>query len=215
MIKKINDWQLDIDDRLIAYIKSEYKNKQITPSYDKIFYALELTSMSDTKVVIFGQDPYPSLGVATGLAFSSNGSLPPSLRNMYKELEQDLGIVRRNSNLEDWAQQGVLLLNTSLTVEVGNAGSHSKIGWSEVTNQVIEQLNNKEQPVIFVLLGNNAQKLSKLIANKHIILEFTHPSPLSAYRGFFGCKLYSQINDKLQLNNIKPINFGDKQTSLF
>ncbi len=204
---EINGWKLDIDQELIDFIENEYQTKEIAPSRDKIYHALELTSLADTKVVIFGQDPYPTKGVATGLAFSSNNGLPASLRNLFKELESDLGIVRTNPNLEDWAKQGILLLNTSLTVEVGNAGSHAKIGWIEVTKQVIEQLNLRPGKTIYVLLGAHAQKLEKFIADDDLVLKFTHPSPLSAYRGFWGCKMYSQINNELAKLQLEPIEF--------
>ncbi|WOO86671.1 uracil-DNA glycosylase [Mollicutes bacterium LVI A0039] len=211
MEKVINDWHLDIDDQLVEFIDHEYQNKEIAPPRELLFRALELTSVQDVKVVIFGQDPYPTKGVATGLAFSSNGTLPASLRNMFKELYTDLNIIRTNTNLEDWAAQGVLLLNTSLTVEVGNAGSHSKIGWIDVTNQVIKQINDLHRSVVFVLLGTHAQKLSTSIDSKHVILKFTHPSPLSAYRGFWDCKMYSQINTNLLNHGYAPIDFGDSE----
>lgn len=203
----VNDWKLNIEQQLIDFIDQEYQTKSIAPQRDKIYLALELTSKADTKVVIFGQDPYPTEGVATGLAFSSNLQFPPSLQNLFKELETDIGVVRTNTNLEDWAKQGILLLNTSLTVEVGNAGSHSKIGWIDVTKQVIEQLNERSQPVIYVLLGAHAQKLEKYISADNIILKYTHPSPLSAYRGFWNCKMFSAINNNLEQLGSTPINF--------
>lgn len=215
MILEINDWKLNLEDEFIRYIDNEYKTKDIAPTKDKLYHALKLTSLSDVKVVIFGQDPYPTKGVATGLAFSSNGKLPGSLRNMFKELNSDLGVERVDTNLEDWAQQGVLLLNTSLMVEVGNAGSHSKVGWMDVTVQVIDQINNLDRKVIFVLLGNHAQKLEKYIDDNNHVLKFTHPSPLSASRGFFGSKPYSQINQLLINDGYEQIEFGDKQTKLF
>lgn len=204
---EINDWTLDVDHQLLEFIESEYKTKEIAPPQELIYKAFELTSLSNVNVVIFGQDPYPTKGVATGLAFSSNTNLPASLRNMFKELESDLGISRTDSNLDDWAKQGILLLNTALTVEVGNAGSHSNIGWFEVTTQVISQINDLSRPVIFVLLGSNAKKLRKYINTKHPVLEFTHPSPLSAYRGFFGSNMYSQINEQLKTNGYAEIDF--------
>ncbi len=203
----INDWNLNIDQQLLEFVAEQYQTRDIAPAKDKIYHALELTSRADTKVVIFGQDPYPTKGVATGLAFSSNGVLPASLRNMFKELESDLGIIRTDTNLEDWATQGVLLLNTALTVEVGNAGSHSNIGWMEVTKQVIEQLNDRDDKVIYVLLGAHAQKLERYISDKDIVLKYTHPSPLAAYRGFWGCKMYSEINHQLAILSKSPINF--------
>ncbi len=212
---RVRDWNLDIDDKLIDYIETEYKTKDIAPNREDIFRALELTALSETKVVIFGQDPYPTKGVATGLAFSSNGCLPASLRNMFKELEADLGINRTESNLEDWAKQGVLLLNTTLTVEVGSPNSHSKIGWNQVTEQVIAQLNEIDRTVVFVLLGGQAQKLEKSIATKHYVLKYTHPSPLSAYRGFFGSKPFSEINDTLLSLGYSQVDFCGKQQTLF
>lgn len=215
MQKEINGWNLNLDQKLVDYIELAYKTTNVAPKQEKIYYALELTSIDDVSVVIFGQDPYPTAGVATGLAFSSNNQLPASLRNMFKELEADLGVIRSDTNLADWAKQGVLLLNTSLTVEVGNAGSHSNVGWQQVTEQVIEQINNLDRQVIFVLLGGHAQKLKSKIADQHVILEFVHPSPLAAYRGFFGSKMYSQINNNLEILGYPPIDFGDSQTSLF
>ncbi len=212
---KINDWNLDISQQFIDYIDHEYQTKQMMPAKDKIYLALELTSLKQTKVVIFGQDPYPTPEIATGLAFSSNGKLPASLRNLFKELEADLGIERANPDLSDWAKQGVLLLNTSLTVEAGNAGSHSNVGWMEITKQVIEQINNNKENVIFVLLGGHASKLEKFINDKQIILKYVHPSPLSAYRGFFGCQMFSEINQNLNRIERTPIEFGDEQTTLF
>lgn len=204
---EINDWQFNIDSELIDFIKHEYQTKVIAPPRENIDRALQLTAKAETKVVIFGQDPYPTSGVATGLAFSSNSQLPPSLRNLFKELESDLGIVRTDPNLEDWAKQGILLLNTSLTVEVGNPGSHSGIGWMDVTKQVIEQLNVQQRPIVYVLLGAHAQKLAKYIDDDNIILQYTHPSPLSAYRGFWGCKMFSAINNSLEQLGASPINF--------
>lgn len=210
MQKKINGWDLDIDDTLWEFIISEYDQKNIAPDFQNIFRAFELTSFSDTKVVIFGQDPYPTQGVATGLAFSSNTTLPASLRNMFKELNTDLGVLRTDSNLEDWSKQGVLLLNTALTVEVGKAGSHSKIGWIELVKQVIFKISTKKEPVVFVLLGKQAQNLKRYIDSKDIVLEFVHPSPLSAYRGFFGSKMFSKINNELEQQGYEKIIFGNK-----
>lgn len=212
---KVNDWLLQLEDQLWDKVEDEYATKDIAPAKEDIFKALKLTPVENTRVVIFGQDPYPTKGVATGLAFSSHGTLPASLRNMFKELESDLGIARTDTDLSDWAKQGVLLLNTTLTVEVGNANSHSKLGWIDVTNQVIEQLNSKSEQVVFVLLGGHAQKLEKMIDEHHLVLKYTHPSPLSAYRGYFGCKMFSQINAALKVNGFEQIDFGDKQTSLF
>lgn len=210
MQKNINGWELEIDDTLWDFIVSEYAKKNIAPDFQNIFRAFELTSFSDTKVVIFGQDPYPTQGVATGLAFSSNTTLPASLRNMFKELNTDLGVSRTDSNLEDWSKQGVLLLNTALTVEVGKPGSHSKIGWIELVKQVILKISAKKEPVVFVLLGKQAQNLKRYIDSKDIILEFVHPSPLSAYRGFFGSKMFSKINNELEKHGYEEIIFGSE-----
>lgn len=207
MKKIINKWCLNLSVEFEERIEFEYKTKEIEPPRELLYKALELTSPDNVKVVIYGQDPYPTKGVATGLAFSSNKTLPPSLRNMFKELESDLGITRTNYNLEDWAKQGVLLLNTTLTVEVGNAGGHKKIGWDDVINGINQQINNLERPILFVLLGNHAKQYKTEIASKHSVLEFTHPSPLSAYRGFFGSKMYTQINQELKKLGYSEINF--------
>lgn len=207
MKKVVNNWELELDQELIDFIDHEYVSKEIAPPKEALFRALELTSREAVNVVIFGQDPYPTKGVATGLAFSSNNTLPASLRNMFKELESDLGIKRVNPNLDDWAKQGVLLLNTALTVEIGKPGSHSQIGWLNVTKQVIAQINSFDRPVIFVLLGGHAKKLAKAIDQKHLIIECTHPSPLAAYRGFFDSKLFSKINDNLTLFGYPEIKF--------
>lgn len=207
MNKEINGWELNLSDHLVEFIADAYQNTNVAPAEENLYKAFELTPKEAVKVVIFGQDPYPTAGVATGLAFSSQTTLPASLRNMFKELESDLGIVRTNPNLDDWAKQGVLLLNTALTVEVGAPGSHSKVGWSDVTNQVIEQINQLEHVVIFVLLGGHAKRLKKQIADHHVVLEFVHPSPLSAYRGFFGSGMYSQINHQLAECGSEPIDF--------
>ncbi len=208
-LMQINDWTLKLDADFTNFIENEYATKKMTPAYDKLYYALELTALADVKVVIFGQDPYPQAGVATGLAFSANNTLPASLRNIFTELESDLAIKRTNPDLSDWAQKGVLLLNTSLCVEVGNANSHSKCGWMDVTKQIIEQINQKRSGVVFVLLGNNAHKLAKYISDEQSIMCFTHPSPLSAYRGFWGSKPFSAINKQLKINGYSEIDFAD------
>ncbi len=211
----INGWEINLSPELQAKIDSEYATKDITPPRSLLFKALELTAREQVKVVIYGQDPYPTHGVATGLAFSSNNGLPASLRNMFKELEADLGVIRTDPNLEDWAKQGILLLNSALTCEVGMAGSHSKLGWKDVVGDLTNQINQLDRPVIFVLLGGHAKQYKQIIDPKHIVLEFTHPSPLSAYRGFFGSKMYSKINQQLVDNGYTPIEFGDAQTTLF
>lgn len=186
--------------QLQQFIITEYSTLNIYPKQDHLFRALELTDYSDTRVVILGQDPYHGEGQAHGLAFSvqPNVKLPPSLRNMFKELENDLGIAApQHGNLEGWARQGVLLLNTVLTVRAGEANSHQGKGWEVFTDEVIQLLSKRENPVIFVLWGKPAQAKKKLIAAHHIIIESVHPSPLAAYRGFFGSKPYSTINRHL------------------
>ena len=185
------------------FIKSEYKNKTIFPPYENIFDALRYTDYDEIKVVILGQDPYHGLGEANGLCFSvhENVQMPPSLRNIFKELENDLGIVREKKDLSDWAKQGVLLLNAIMTVEKDKPLSHKDRGWETFTDNIIKYLNDREQPIIFVLWGGFARSKKNLITNKkHYIIESAHPSPLSAYRGFFGSKPFSQINNILAEN---------------
>ncbi|PCJ82235.1 MAG: uracil-DNA glycosylase [Bacteroidetes bacterium] len=178
------------------------------PKPELIFRALKLCQLSDVKVVILGQDPYHGIGQANGLSFSVPNDIktPPSLRNIFKEREDDLRASERSSDLSDWASQGVLLLNTVLTVGHGKAGSHSKWGWEKVTSELIKAVNKKESLVCFVLWGNYALKLAPLIdTSRHIIFSAPHPSPLSSYRGFFGSKPFSQINKKLQSSGETPI----------
>lgn len=203
----INDWQLEIPTEFQRNLEQLYASKVIYPPQSQIYRGLELTSLANLKVVIFGQDPYHQPGVANGLAFSSDLKIPPSLRNLYKELFNDLGVTRSSGDLSDWATQGVLLLNTSLTVEAGKAGSHAKLGWDQVITQVINQINQRERVVIFVLMGQHAKSLRPLVGVNHLIIETVHPSPLSANRGFFGCKLFSQINQQLTLNHLQTIDF--------
>lgn len=185
------------------FIKSEYKNKTIFPPYENIFDALRYTDYDEIKVVILGQDPYHGLGEANGLCFSvhEDVQMPPSLRNIFKELENDLGIVREKKDLSDWAKQGVLLLNAIMTVEKDKPLSHKDRGWEIFTDNIIKYLNDREQPIIFVLWGGFARSKKNLITNKkHYIIESAHPSPLSAYRGFFESKPFSQINNILAEN---------------
>lgn len=188
-------------------VDSEYQTNQIFPAYEQIFHAFDLTPLEQVRVVILGQDPYHDDGQAQGLAFSvpEGMKLPPSLRNIYQELADDLGVAPPVSgDLSHWAKQGVLLLNTSLTVRAHQANSHQKIGWQALTDQVIELLNQQSQPIIFVLWGIPAQKKKALITNpQHHLLEAPHPSPLSAYRGFFGSKPFSKIDQILASNPIK------------
>lgn len=192
-------------------VMHEYELKEIYPPKDYIFNALKLTSYKDTKVVIVGQDPYHGEGEAHGLSFSvqKGVKIPPSLKNIYKELYSDLGIVPEdNGDLSKWAKQGVLLLNSVLTVEKDKAASHRDIGWDALTDYIIKLLNLKEEPIVFILWGNFAKKKAKLITNeKHLIITSAHPSPLSASRGFFGSKPFSKANNFLVNNKLKPIDW--------
>lgn len=185
-----------------AYLKKEYSEKVVYPPKEEIFTAFKLTEYKDVKVVILGQDPYHGFGQAHGLAFSvkKDIKIPPSLRNMYKEiLAEEEGNTFNHGCLESWAKQGIFLLNATLTVREGEANSHSKIGWTKFTDEVIKKINEKDNPVIFVLWGNNAKAKRKYITNeKHIVLEGVHPSPLSANRGFFGCNHFKDINKILE-----------------
>ncbi|CDM69286.1 Uracil-DNA glycosylase [Clostridium bornimense] len=196
---------------LRKFLIDEYKNKKIYPSMYDIFNALKLTSYEDVKIVILGQDPYHGENQAHGLAFSVNKGIkiPPSLLNMYKELQNDLGcFIPNNGYLVPWAEQGVLLLNTVLTVREGEPNSHKNKGWEIFTDKVISKLNEREDPIIFILWGNNAKEKLKLITNKsHFILTAPHPSPLSASRGFFGCKHFSKANDILKSLHKKEIDW--------
>lgn len=194
--------------KLGIFVKNEYKKKQVFPPYENIFDALRFTDYDDVKVVILGQDPYHGLGEAHGLSFSVHEGIPmpPSLQNIFKELESDLGIKRSCSDLTDWAEQGVLLLNSIMTVEKDKPLSHKDKGWEIFTDDIIKYLNNREKPVIFLLWGSFARSKKALITNKqHYIIESVHPSPLSAYRGFFGSKPFSKINSILKKNNIEEI----------
>jgi uracil-DNA glycosylase len=174
------------------------ETRQILPPDEARFRALELTPPEDTRVVILGQDPYPTPGVANGLAFSvSPGTaLPRSLKNIFAEIETDLGITRTDGDLTDWARQGVLLLNTSLSVPAGEANAHKKLGWDALVQQVLAHVSHR--PTAFILWGNNAQKLAKYITpGDHLMVETAHPSPLSARRGFFGSRPFSRVNEWL------------------
>ena len=190
------------------FIKEEYKTKTIFPPYDSIFDALRFTDYDKVKVVILGQDPYHGLGEAHGLSFSvrENVKMPPSLLNIFKELYSDLGIKRTKSDLTDWAKEGVLLLNSIMTVVKDTPLSHKNKGWETFTDNIISKLNEREEPVIFLLWGNFARSKKELITNKrHKIIESVHPSPLSASRGFFGSKPFSKINNYLKEMNKEEI----------
>lgn len=196
---------------LRKFLKEEYKTKTIYPDMYDIFNALRYTAFKDVKAVIIGQDPYHGAGQAHGLCFSvkKGVDIPPSLNNIYKELKSDLGIEPPGHGyLEDWAKQGVLMLNTVLTVRAGQAASHRGNGWERFTDHVIEKLNEKQQPVVFLLWGRPAAEKAKIITNPiHLKLEAPHPSPLSAHRGFFGCKHFSKTNKFLVSKEIEPINW--------
>ncbi|MGG7165479.1 uracil-DNA glycosylase [Clostridium ihumii] len=219
MIKLNNDWdellkdefEKDYYKKLRGFLAQEYKTKTIYPNMYKIFEALKLTSYKDTKIVILGQDPYHGPNQAHGLSFSVEKGVqtPPSLLNIYKELKNTLNCyIPNNGNLTSWAKQGVLLLNTSLTVRAGEANSHRNIGWEIFTDKIISLLNEREEPVIFILWGKNAKDKVKLIdTNRHYILTAAHPSPLSASRGFFGCNHFEKANDILKNLNKEPIDW--------
>ena len=196
---------------IISGLAIERKSYTVFPANDVIFNAFNFTTPSNIKVVILGQDPYHGKGQAHGLSFSvPNGvKIPPSLRNIYKELQSDLNhSISSNGNLDSWAKQGVLLLNATLTVKEKKAGSHQKLGWEPFTDSIIKKISDEKEGVIFLLWGAFAQKKSVLIdTNKHHILTTTHPSPFSAYRGFLGCKHFSKTNKILLNNNQKPINW--------
>lgn len=188
--------------------------KRVLPPIGSIMAAFEYTPFDKVKVVILGQDPYPNKDHAMGLAFSiipidlGDLGLPKSLENIYKELKDDVGVNRFSGSLKSWALDGVLLLNTSLTVIEGKPGSHSKIGWDALTREVIETLNREKEHIVFILWGKHAQALGKDIdRTKHLVLESAHPSPLSAYRGFFGSKPFSKTNEYLKAHNIPVINW--------
>lgn len=194
--------------KLVNFVNGEYQKKVIFPEKRNIFRALSLTDFDNVKVVILGQDPYHGVGEAQGLAFSvpSNVQIPPSLRNIFKELYDDLGINRKEKDLTDWAEQGVLLLNTVLTVEKDKAFSHKDKGWEIFTDEVIKRIASCDKPIVFVLWGSSARSKKYLITNKkHLVIESAHPSPLSASRGFFGSKPFSKTNEYLEKNNIKEI----------
>ena len=197
--------------RLRSFLKEEYQTKTIYPSMYDIFNSLKYASFEDIKVVIIGQDPYHEPNQAHGLAFSVKEGVPfpASLNNIFKELYDDLGIARPiNGNLSKWAKQGVLLLNSVLTVRAHQAGSHRGHGWEEFTTTIIKKLNERTKPIIFVLWGNDAKRKEEYITSpQHYILKAAHPSPLSAYNGFFGCHHFSKINEILRNNNEKEIDW--------
>ena len=197
-------------EKLGVFIKNEYKEKTIYPKYENIFNALRLTDYDKVKVVILGQDPYHGEGEAHGLSFSVQSGVrrPPSLNNMFKELYNDLGITRIENDLTSWAEQGVFLLNSIMTVVKDTPLSHKDKGWEIFTDNLIRKLNERETPIVFVLWGSYARSKKELITNKnHLILESVHPSPLSANRGFFGSKPFSKTNEFLEKTGQTKINW--------
>ena len=197
--------------KLFETVNQEYRTHRVYPPADDIFNAFHLTPLKDVKVVILGQDPYHGDGQAEGLSFSVKPGvdIPPSLVNIYQELHDDLGCtIPSHGNLVKWAEQGVLLLNTVLTVRAHQANSHRGIGWEEFTDAAIMALNNQDRPIVFTLWGAPAQRKEKMLTNpQHLILKAPHPSPLAAYRGFFGSRPFSQTNEFLKAHGIEPIDW--------
>lgn len=205
------EFQKDYYHELMAKVSEAYENNQVFPPANEVFNALNLTPLSQVKAVIIGQDPYHDVGQAHGLCFSVKPGVkvPPSLVNIYKELHDDLGCnIPEDGYLVKWATQGVLMLNTVLTVNAHVANSHKGYGWEKFTDAIISKVNEEDRPIVFLLWGAPAQKKKKLLNNpKHLILEAPHPSPLSVYRGFWGCKHFSKTNDFLVKNGIEPIDW--------
>ena len=206
-----NEFNAPYFEQLTNFVRDAYTHHQIFPPAKLIFNAFDLCPFDKVKVVIIGQDPYHGLGQAHGLSFSVNENipLPPSLKNIYQEIRSDLGIQPlSHGNLERWAKQGVLLLNATLTVQANLAGSHQKKGWETFTDSAIKAVANEKEHVVFLLWGNYAQQKAQYIdTTKHLILTAVHPSPLSAHRGFFGCKHFSQANQYLKEHGLEPINW--------
>lgn len=196
---------------LYKFVREEYNSRQIFPPANDIFNAFHLTPLGEVKVVIIGQDPYHNDGQAHGLCFSVKPEveIPPSLVNIYQELKEDLGCrIPNNGYLVKWAKQGVLMLNTVLTVRAHSANSHRGKGWEEFTDAAIRALNEQDRPIVYLLWGRPAQMKKSMLNNpRHLILEAPHPSPLSAYRGFFGCRHFSRANEFLQKNGLMPIDW--------
>lgn len=219
MVNIGNEWDALLADefkkdyylQLRSFLKQEYSTTRIYPPMNDIFNALKMTSYSDVRAVILGQDPYHGAGQAHGMCFSVQDGVapPPSLINIYKELQSDLGIEPPNGgNLTKWAQNGVLLLNTVLTVRAGQPNSHKGKGWEILTDKIITLLNERPIPIVFILWGNNAkQKMSFITGKQHLILTAAHPSPFSAQYGFFGCRHFSKTNNFLAENGLKAIDW--------
>lgn len=214
-----NDWdellkdetEKDYMNNLREFLRGEYKTHRIFPTKSNMFNALKLTPYNEVKVVIIGHDPYHGINQAHGLCFSVQDGvkLPPSLQNIYKEIEATTGVkCKQSGNLTRWATQGVLLLNTVMTVREGMAGSHRGKGWERFTDYIISLLNEREKPIVFILWGNDAKKKMSLITNpRHYVLTAAHPSPLSAFNGFFGCNHFNKCNEILIKNGETPINW--------
>lgn len=214
-----NDWAEHLKEEykkpyykeLYKTVTAEYAQKSIFPPADDIFNAFHLTPLSEVKVVILGQDPYHNVGQAHGLSFSVKPGVktPPSLVNIYQELHEDLGCyIPNNGYLTKWAEQGVMLLNTVLTVQAHKANSHKDIGWEEFTDAAIRILNEQDRPIVYLLWGRNAQNKKWMLTNpKHLVLEAPHPSPFSASRGFFGCRHFSRTNEFLTEHGIEPVDW--------
>lgn len=214
-----NDWLAAIGDEfkkpyyreLYQFVKQEYATHVVYPPADDIFNAFHLTPLSEVKVLILGQDPYHNVHQAHGLCFSvmPDQDIPPSLQNIYKELHDDCGCdIPNNGYLEKWAKQGVLMLNTVLTVRAHQANSHQGRGWEQFTDAIIQAVNAQDRPIVYLLWGSPAQRKIPMLTNpKHLILKAPHPSPLSAYRGFFGCKHFSQTNAFLKEHGLEPIDW--------
>ena len=213
----INDWEKALSKefkkpyylKLYNTVRSEYSKTTVYPPSEEIFTAFNLTDINDVKVLILGQDPYHEPGQAHGLSFSVKPgvAIPPSLLNIYKELEDELSLyIPNNGYLEKWAKQGVLMLNTVLTVRAHNANSHKGIGWEEFTDAAIMALNELDKPIVYMLWGSNARSKAKMLNNKkQLVLEAPHPSPLSSYRGFFGCNHFIKCNEFLKANGLREI----------
>ena len=215
-----NDWLTEINGefrkpyyaQLFHFIKGEYSTHVVFPPADEIFNAFHFTPLSQVKVVILGQDPYHNVNQAHGLSFSvkpEQRNIPPSLQNIYQELHDDLGCsIPNNGYLKKWADQGVLLLNTVLTVRAHQANSHQGKGWEQFTDAVIAAVNRQDRPIVYMLWGRPAQSKTPMLTNpKHLILTAPHPSPFSASRGFFGCRHFSKANDFLKANGVEPIDW--------
>lgn len=222
MVKLNNSWDERLKDEfsseyylaLREFLKKEYLTKTVYPSAYDIFNSIKKVDYDDVSVVILGQDPYHEPGQAHGLSFSVMPGVeaPPSLKNIYQELKTDLNCyIPNNGCLNSWAEQGVLLLNAVLTVRRGEANSHKGMGWERLTDKIISLLNEREKPMVFLLWGSQAQAKTELLTNpRHLVLKAPHPSPLSAYRGFFGCRHFSRANAFLEKNNMKPIDWQIK-----